>query len=159
MSNTMSSFDLSVDSSLAEEKHVWTSNRIVIAGLALLTAGLIATKPGLVHYEFPIASLLTGAFLYRRNPVLYVAFTIWLYFLSPLIRQVVDFRSSWMDPNPILLAPLLATCITGWFFLSSINRSWFHKSVRPYAFAILSIASGLLGGLLLNPSKKDVFVS
>src|SRR4051794_6989766 len=91
MSNTMSSFDLSVDSSLAEEKHVWTSDRIVIAGLALLTAGLIATKPGLVHYEFPIASLLAGALLYRRNPVLYVAFTIWLYFLSPLIRRVVDF--------------------------------------------------------------------
>jgi len=127
--------------------------------MIVLTAGLIAFKPGMVHYEFPVVSVLTGAFLYRRNPAIYVAFTIWLYFLTPFVRRIVDFRSSWMDPNPILLAPLLTSCITAGFLIINLNRSWFRKSAWPFGFALLGIMAGVLCGLAVNHDKKDVFAA
>src|ERR1041385_4474958 len=160
MSNVVTSLDFPVAASQASSKATgWRAERLLIAGMIVVTAGLIAVKPGLVHYEFPAASMITGVFLYRRNPVLYVTFTIWLYFLTPLIRRIVDFSSSWMNPNPILLAPLLTTCITAIFLLTDLNRSWFRKSMWPYGFVFLGIMAGLLGGLLFNPDKKDVLAA
>ena len=160
MHNAVSSFDFPAGSPRVSRRvSFWSLERFAAGGFAVLTAGLILVKPGLVHYEFPLVSLLTGAFLYRRKPAAYVSFTLWLYFLSPLIRRIVDFRSSWMDPSPILLAPLLTTCITAWFLLTNLNRSWFRRSSWPYGLALLAIAAGVLCGVAVNPSKKDVFAA
>ena len=160
MSHTFSSFDFSTDPPrFAVPAYRRPTERLVIAGIVFLTVVLIAVKPGLVHYEFPAITVLAGIFFYRCNPATYVAFTLWLYFLSPFIRRIVDFRSSWMDPNPILLAPLLTALISGWFLCTSLNHSWFEKSVRPYLLAVLAIGAGAMCGLLINPSKKDVLVS
>jgi hypothetical protein len=159
MSTTFSTFGNAFDSPQRVETRFLTSERLVVAGSGLLTAGLIAIKPGVVHYEFPAIALVVGAYLYRKNPVSYVSFTLWLYFLSPLIRRVVDFRSSWMNPSPILLAPLLVTSLTGWFLLTNLNRSWFRKDIWPFALALLGITLGLLCGLYLNAEKKDVIAA
>ena len=160
MDHTISSFDFPTSPPrFAVQALRHQTECLVIAGIVFVTAALIAVKPGLVHYEFPAITVLVGIFFYRRNPAMYVAFTLWLYFLSPLIRRIVDFRSSWMDPNPILLAPLLTAFISGWFLFTSLNRFWFEKNARPYLLAVLAIGAGAICGLLINPSKKDVFAS
>ena len=160
MHNAVSSFDFPVNGPRVSQTAIfWSLERLAAGGFAVLTAGLVLIKPGVVHYEFPVLSLFAGAILYRRKPAAYVSFTIWLYFLSPLIRRIVDFRSSWVDPSPILLAPLLTTCITAWFLLTSLNRSWFRRSSWPYGLALVGIAAGALCGVVVNPNKKDVLAS
>ncbi len=159
MSTVASPLSNPFDSSQGERSSCFSLEHLAVAGMILFTAGLFLVKPNVVHYEFPILALVVGAFLYRRNPASYVSFTLALYFVSPFVRRVVDYRSSWMDPNPVLLAPLLVTSLTGWFLLTSINKTWFRRDTWPFALALLGITSGLLCGLFVSRDKKDVLAA
>jgi hypothetical protein len=159
MSATIPSLASALESPRRREAPFLSLERLAVLGSVFVTTGLIVVKPAIVHYEFPIMAVIVGAFLYRRNPMSYVSFTLWLYFMSPLVRRIVDFRSSWMNPNPILLAPLLVTSLTGWFLLTSINKSWFRRDAWPFALALLGITSGVLCGLFVNHDKKDLLAA
>jgi hypothetical protein len=156
MSATYPALPNAFDLSRSTGTRFLSTERLAILGFVFVSAGLFVVKPNLVHYEFPALALAAGAFLYRRNPVSYISFTLWLYFLSPLVRRVVDFRSSWMNPNPILLAPLVVTLLTGWFLVTNINRYWFRRDTWPFALALIGITSGLICGLFLTHDKKDL---
>jgi hypothetical protein len=156
MSTTYPPLPNAFDLSRSTGTRFLSMERLAIPGFVFVSACLFVVKPNLVHYEFPALALGAGAFLYRRNPVSYVSFTLWLYFLSPLVRRVVDFRSSWMNPNPILLAPLLVTLLTGWFLLTNINRHWFRRDTWPFTLALIGITAGLICGLFVTRDKKDL---
>ena len=47
-------------------------------------------------------------YLYRRNVADYVSLVCWLWFLSPVLRRIVDYRAAWIPSTAMLLAPPLA---------------------------------------------------
>jgi hypothetical protein len=148
-----------LDAATCARSRPWSAEWLAVIAAAVATAGLIVVNPNLVHYEFPVVALLTGGFLYRRNPVVYVSFTLWLYFLSPFVRRIVDYRSSWMNPNPILLAPLLVTCLTFLYLLRGINESWFRRGTWPFTLSLAGITLGLFSGLFVNKELNDVLAA
>jgi hypothetical protein len=121
---------------------------VAILGLVVITAALVAAGAGkVVNLAFPAASLLIGVFLYHRAPLLYTGFTWWLWFLAPLVRRLADYRSSYTEPSPILLAPFLVTAvslITLWKYLPKINRG----GGGPFILALSGLVYGLLIGLI-----------
>ena len=149
----------SFEAATRERSRSWSVEWLAVIAATVASVGLIAIKPDLVHYEFPVVALLAGAFLYRRNPVMYVSFTLWLYFLSPFVRRIVDYRSSWMNPNPILLAPLLATCLTLPYLLKGINEAWFRGGTWPFTLSLAGITLGLFSGLFVNKDLNDVLAA
>jgi hypothetical protein len=91
------------------------------AALWVVTAVLIVSPAtGLLLYGFPLMAFVVSVYLYRRNLSGYVRLVCWLWFLTPLVRRLVDYRVGFAAPASVLLAPPMALCapalwlIAGW---------------------------------------------
>jgi hypothetical protein len=79
--------------------------------LVALTLLLLALKPALLRPLFPAATCVVGYVIYKRNESYYLSFVLWIYMLTPLLRRVVDWKTSYQDPGMILAAPLLVSLL------------------------------------------------
>lgn len=119
-----------------------------ILTLALFTILSILVGAGkILNLVFPIAALAVGIRLYFSYPILYIGFSWWILFLTPLIRRLADYRSSYTEPSPLLLAPYLVmgvTLVTVWRHLPTIHR----QGGLPFLLSLIGIFYGLLIGLI-----------
>jgi len=84
---------------------------VPIAGFCFMTLVLLAV-PGVLRLAYPLLAFALGLYFYFRAPSKYLSFTLWLYFLSPFVRRLADYRiGEFIDGNTILLAPALVTLI------------------------------------------------
>jgi hypothetical protein len=131
---------------------------IAILGLLLLTAlGLIAGLGKVLNLLFPAGSVAVGLFLYLRFPMLYVGFTWWVFFLTPFVRRVADFRSGFTDPSPMLLAPLLTATIAIITFYRNLPKAGDPGSL-PFVLSAIGVFYGFLIGLI-NGSPVSAIIS
>ena len=125
-------------------------------GLSALCAFLGLGK--IVNLLFPAGAVSVGLLLYFRAPLLYLGFTWWIWFLSPLFRRYVDYRSSYTEPSPILLAPFLVTLITLITVFQSIPKAK-QQDTLPFILALVGLLYGyLVGALLSSPVSATVKV-
>ncbi len=110
----------------------------------------------LLRLAIPALSLLFALILYVRQPVLYVQFSLWVWFLVPLVRRLVDFRFGWIDPNFVLLSPFLVNGVAGLALLKKDGKSW--RDIPP-VFILCGAATlyGFAVGFLLEHSAETVF--
>ncbi|NEP14467.1 MAG: O-antigen ligase domain-containing protein [Symploca sp. SIO1A3] len=131
----------------------WTA----IIGFILLSALLALAGAGkLLNLAFPAGALAVGVFLYFRAPLLYVGFTWWMWFLTPFVRRLADWKSSYTEPSPILLAPFLVTLVTLvtlWKHLPKTHR----QGGLPFVLSFVGMFYGFLIGLI-NIDKPPVTV-
>lgn len=124
---------------------------IAILGFVIFSSLCISLGLGrLINLAFPAGAFVVGLILYLRAPILYVGFTWWLVFLTPLIRRLADWRSQFTDPSPILLAPYLVTFISFWTlyrYLPKIHR----QGGLPFVLCFFSVVYAFLIGLIQNP--------
>ena len=121
---------------------------IAILGLLLITALCLAAGLGKVlNIIFPAGSLGVGLFLYLRYPILYVGFTWWVFFLTPFVRRVSDFRSGFTDPSPMLLAPLLVAMITIITFYRNLPKAH-EQGGLPFILSAAGVFYGFLVGMI-----------
>ena len=123
----------------------WTA----ILGLAFFSALCILAGAGsLLNLAFPVGALGVGIFLYFRYPILYVGFTWWMWFLSPLVRRLADYRGGgYTEPSPILLAPFLVTfvaLVTLWQHLPKTHR----QGGLPFVLSFAGVFYGFLVALI-----------
>ena len=121
---------------------------IAILGLVIFSAACIVAGAGsILRLTFPLLSFVVGVFLYWRYPILYLGFTWWMWFLTPLVRRLMDHHSGWVDPNPILLSPYLVTLITSATLFKNLPRSY-RQGGLPFILAFTGIFYGFLIGLI-----------
>lgn len=90
-----------------------------------------------------------GAWLYLTNPGLYLGFAWWVWFISPLVRRVVDYQIGVFTPPHgafILLAPYIVTGLTI-FDLPRYGRLLLRKENLPFLLCLLGVAYGYLVGI------------
>lgn len=122
----------------------WTA----ILGLTLYSLLLILAGAGkILTLTFPIGAFAVGLLLYLRYPVLYVGFTWWILFLTPLIRRLADYRSSFTNPSPMLLAPYLVILVTLATLWRHLPKTYRHGGL-PFVLSFAGIAYGALIGLV-----------
>ena len=76
-----------------------------------LWLGFLVVAPGLLRYVFVATSFSCALYLFMRHETHYVSFTWWLYFLTPFLRRVVDYRAGFDPGGFMLAAPLFASAI------------------------------------------------
>lgn len=130
----------------------WTA----ILGLCILSALLIMVGAGkILNLAFPMGAFAVGTFLYFRYPLLYIGFSWWMLFLTPLVRRLSDYRGGFTDPSPMLLAPYLVTGLT-------LITCWRHfpKAYRqgglPFVLSFVGVFYAFLIGLI-NRQPTVVF--
>lgn len=123
---------------------------------AALAALWVAGSGTLLRIAYPAAAALSGLVLYRSNPIGYVKYALWIWFITPLVRRIVDIRCGWAETNLVLLAPFLVSAVVMIAFLSKGNRAW---SNIPIAFVLCATAIlyGFVIGLLVKPSAELCF--
>jgi hypothetical protein len=106
-----------------------------LIAFALVTVGLLwSPASSMLLYIFPVMTVLLASYLYRNNLADYVTLVCWLWFLTPLLRRMVDFHVGFARPALMLLAPPLALCPPAiWLF-----AGW-RKVLRPYTAPMLCV--------------------
>jgi hypothetical protein len=97
----------------------WPAVCLVFATLLLLVS------PGarLLVLAFPLMALMLAMYLYRRDLSRYLSVLCWLWFLTPLVRRLVDYRAGWIPATAVLLAPVLAACAPAVWMVADWRRS------------------------------------
>jgi hypothetical protein len=117
------------------------------AGLLLVMALLLTGRGALVRLAIPASASLVGLTLYLRHPVGYLHFTLWVWFLTPLVRRLVDWRVGFADHNLVLLAPLLVSAIAG---LTLLRERGVARPLRlvPFFLCVAGILYGFAVGII-----------
>ena len=125
----------------------WTS----ILGLVLIVAlAILAGVGSLLRLLYPAGVTAVGLLLYLRYPLLYIGFTWWVWFLTPLVRRLIDQQSGWQDPSLVLLAPPLVTLISAVTLVRHLPRAH-RQGGLPFLLCFGSVFYGFLIGAVQNP--------
>ncbi len=122
---------------------------LAILGLVLFTILGILAGGSFLRIAFPVASFVVGLFLYKRYPELYIGFTWWLWFLAPLVRRLVDYKSGFEVQALILATPFLVTAITLPKLIQYFWRSYpYRQGGLPFILVLIAICYSFLIGLV-----------
>ncbi|WP_322011899.1 glucose-6-phosphate isomerase [Paraburkholderia sp. J12] len=119
--------------------------------LWLITALLIGAHQGTVlTLAFPVLSVAVGLWLYFVNPVRYIGFMWWLWFLSPEVRRLADYGKGAFTPTSLIqVAPLAVTMISGISLLRYYPLLAQRRGL-PLLLALLGIAYAFVVGVVAN---------
>ena len=127
----------------------------ILALLFITIACIVISAGGILRFVFPLGATAVGSFLYFRYPIMYVSFTWWIWFITPLIRRLADYRGGgYAEPNLILLTPFLVVLITATNLIKHLPNI-FSKDNIPFLLAFYGLSYGLCVGFL-NWSISDV---
>lgn len=121
----------------------WTA----ILGLVIITVIGALFTGRIIRIAFPISCFLVGLLLYCRYPVLYIGFSWWVWFLTPFVARVVDWRSGWDPQRLMLVSPFLVVLITAATFFRYFPRSY-RQGGLPFILAFFSLVYSFLVGLI-----------
>ena len=125
-----------------------TTARAIVAlfiGVAvMLVAGVGGRFASIVYVA---TAALTGLILIFRSPATYASFTLWLWFITPFIRRVLDLRHGWNPTNPSLLAPPLVS-ILGVLMLARYGRELRGMLFAPFLLVLTALAYGYFVGII-----------
>jgi hypothetical protein len=116
------------------------SETTVAIGIFLFASALMLAGLGgrAANIAFAAAAVLTGAVLISRSPTIYSSFCLWIWFLTPFVRRVLDYRHGWSPTSPALLAPPLVAA------LSILTLMRHAKELRGRLFAPYLLILGAL---------------
>jgi hypothetical protein len=106
----------------------------------------------------PLAGLGIGVYLHRRFPGYYVGFVCWLYFLTPLVRRIIEYKTGVGSASFVMIAPFFA-CWAGMAIIRE-HPVIFDSRLRMWVVVAGALVYGSLIGLLSNPLgavAQDVF--
>jgi hypothetical protein len=133
--------------------HCPPRSRWAIVSLLVVTVVLLLSPAStLLLYGFPVMVFLLATYLYRRDLVRYVGLVCWLWFLTPLLRRVLDYRVGWIPSTAVLLAPLLALCAP-WVWLIAGWRKVIQRDAAPLFCILAACLYGAFLGLVNFPAR------
>lgn len=144
-----------------KRQDTWLSFRPAIAWTAILglviivSLGILGGAGSLLRLLYPVAAMAVGALLYVRYPLLYVGFSWWIWFLTPLVRRLIDQQSGWQDPSIVLLAPPLVTLISVVTLILHLP-SIYRQGGLPFILCFGSVFYGFLMGAIQNSLAATV---
>jgi hypothetical protein len=141
--------------SAARAKRRTEESWIAIAAFSVVTLAMLAGLGGrAANIGFAAAAVATGGFLLQRSPVMYSSFSLWIWFLTPFIRRVLDYRHGWSPTSPALLAPPVVAA------LSILTLMRHAKELRGRLFApYLLILGALAYGYSLGAINAGIFAA
>jgi hypothetical protein len=119
---------------------------------------LIANMGKALNYIFLIVMPLIGVIFYTRNPTFYIGFTWWVWFISPLVRRLADYRGGgFSEQSLILLTPYLVTLVSGMTLIKAANSRCL-KDLSPFFLCIFAIGYAYLIGMLNSSFFKSTTI-
>lgn len=142
-------FNSFLQSSYSPEDRSAQSWVIIFSFILFISTCYFVGAANLLRIIFPVSAFLVGIFLYLRHPILYLGFTWWIWFITPLLARLIDYRVGWDPTRQILVAPYLVVLITTASIIKNLPRA-LKEGGLPFILALIAVIYGLLVGLLYN---------
>lgn len=131
---------------LESSKGPHTAVAVSLLALSLVPVFFLLDRVQLLTYVYPLCAFVVGFWLYAKTPRIYVGFTLWIWFVTPFVRRLLDYDAGAFDPvNPVMLGPLLAT-LPAALSLFRFGSKLTTRVFRPF----LLLLSGILYGYLVG---------
>jgi hypothetical protein len=130
----------------------------ITIGLSLLVivALWLSGKVEILRWAIPACATLVGLALYLTYPLHYVRYSLWVWFLCPLLRRLVDWQFGFADPNFVLLTPFFVSGLAGLTLLRPEAKAEV-RAVTAFGMCATAILYGFVVGLILHPSGETVY--
>jgi hypothetical protein len=141
----------------ARRDHNLADTLKVIVPFVLLIVAALAAKPTLLRVVFPAGVCLCGYWLYRRDECHYLSFAMWVVMLTPLLRRLVDYRSSYQFQSLVLLAPVLII----WLPAIDLRRRLAMATPMLRTALLLTVSGVFFGagiGVIKHPSSSSSII-
>ncbi len=109
-------------------------------------AGAVSPAAKALMVLYPAGAFFLAILTYTRSKPAYVSFVCWLWFLSPCVRRLVDYRAGGSS-SAILLASFLACCVPCLFMVSNWS-ALISKRTAPILYALAGIFYGSFVSLM-----------
>ena len=109
------------------------------ATVLVAAAAFVGPFAAFTQLLYPVLALSTAVLLIWRKPATYIGFMWWVWFLTPEVRRLVDYRVGYTEVSPVMLAPFLVTALGLVAVLVKLP-----KLPRPYRLPLAFVAFGLL---------------
>ncbi len=119
----------------------------ILGFVFVLALGILAGAGSIMRLFFPVGAFAVSIFLYLRYPILYIGFTWWIWFLTPWVRRLIDYRSSFVEPSTVLLAPYLVTFVTIATFFRHLPKAH-RQGGLPFVLCSLAVFYAAFIGLI-----------
>jgi hypothetical protein len=123
----------------------------ILALVFFSTLGILIGAGKILNVAFPVGAFIVSIFLYFRYPILYISFTWSIWFVTPFLRRLIDYRTGYAEGNPILLAPYLVTAITLVTVFKHLPETY-QREEKAFTLSLASVFYGFLIGLINYPS-------
>jgi hypothetical protein len=142
-------FNTFLKSTYSPEDRAAQSWIVISCFILLIATCYFGGAASLLRLVFPVTSFMVGVFLYLRHPILYIGFTWWIWFLTPLFTRLVDYRVGWDPTRQMLIAPYLVVFITIATFIKNLPSA-IRQGALPFVLAFIGVFYGFLIGLIFN---------
>jgi hypothetical protein len=131
----------------------------IVVWVALASAMIVAASfviPALVNYAFVPAVGLFALYSYFYSRRAYLALCLWLFFLTPLIRRIIDLQIGWQAGNIIMLSTYLVMTPMALSWLDMLVRgkgvtavaTWVAGAACLYGFILAGFQANVAAGAL-----------
>lgn len=121
----------------------------IVIGMFLAAALLLLAGVGgkIANVVFVAIAFGAGVVLYAREPAAYVSFTLWLWFLTPFVRRMLDMHHGWTTASPVLLAPIAVALLAG---VTVLRRVGEMRGIlyAPYLLVLMAFGYGYAIGII-----------
>ncbi len=121
---------------------------IAIGALVLFTT--VTTAAGaasIMRLGYIVISFAVAVLLYLRYPPLYIGFTWWMWFITPLVSRLIDYRSSFDESRLLLISQYLVTLVTLYTCFKDFPKSY-RQGGLPFILAFISVVYAFFVGLI-----------
>jgi hypothetical protein len=110
----------------------------------------------MIQIAIPALALLVALFLYLKKPSAYVGYALWVWFLAPLVRRLVDWKFGWHDQSLILLSPHLVAAVAVLTLLRP-SRKAFGNVPPAFILCGVGVLYGFAVGMFVKPSAEVIY--
>lgn len=127
--------------------------------VCIVVAALLTPASKLLVVLAPALAFAIALYLHKRHCGYYVGLVCWLFFLTPMLRRLIEFRTGETTASFVMISPFLA-CFAG---LAIFRDNWLQllsPVLRNMLYVTAAIAYGTIVGVLSNPKVavvQDVF--
>jgi hypothetical protein len=133
---------------------------IILVFVLFTSMCIFAHLGSVLRFAYPSGALIVAFLLHQKYPVLYLGFSLWLWFLTPFISRVSDFYAGQFDETRlVLLAPYLAVLVILPPLLQQLPKLY-KGDLLPYGLVLIGIAYsfciGAISGSLFSVAKTGL---
>ncbi len=144
------------DEELEPEVTRWTPKRCFwVLGLVTVV-GVASPASKVLTILLPLLSFVFALHLSSKFPRYYVSIVCWLFFLTPMVRRLIEWRSGSSSASVVMIAPYIA-CVAGLWPLRHRWRDLTTERLQQWHYVSAAIAYGIVAGFFLN-SKSSLSV-